>query len=100
MKLLQLNVKQEILFADAPTAGIKLWYICQIKHIFPQYIQLKKKNRQVLVAKLHSDNILSRLTLCINVGGEVIGNWDSGVKAPKRDHRSNIHVGITRTCMQ
>lgn len=91
MKLLQLNVKQEILFADAQQQVLN-YGICEIKHIFPQYIQLKKKNRQVLVAKLHSDNILSRLTLCINVGGEVIGNRDSGVKAPKRDHRSNIYM--------
>lgn len=66
-------------------------YMSNKTHISPVH-SIEEKNRQVLVAKLHSDNILSRLTLCINVGGEVIGNWDSGVKAPKRDHRSNIYM--------
>lgn len=52
-----------------------------------------------MVVKFYLDNIFFFLMLCIKVGGEVIGNWDFGVKVLKRDYRFNIYVGIIRICM-
>lgn len=72
-------------------------YIHVKTHKFPSTFNWRRKNKQVLAD--NSDNILSRLTLCINVVGEDVGNWDSGDKAPKRDHRS-IYLASLRSCMQ
>lgn len=72
-------------------------YIHVKTHKFPSTFNWRRKNKQVLIIQITF--FPAERCAYINVVGEDVGNWDSGDKAPKRDHRS-IYLASLRSCMQ